>query len=205
MKPSKVEALIFDLGGVLIDIDFEQVFRRWLKCSNLTIDEIRQRFSMDDAYKKHERGELNAEQYFNYLRELLELKASDEEITSGWNSIFVGEVTGSMDYVYSAKNHLPCYVFTNSNPTHQSSWSTSYPNVVKAFDQIFVSSDLGLRKPEPEAFSTISKMIGVRLEAILFFDDTVENVTAAQAMGMQAVLVKQSSDIKQGLIAGGVL
>ncbi|MBT3229387.1 MAG: HAD-IA family hydrolase [Candidatus Marinimicrobia bacterium] len=204
-KQTTVEALIFDLGGVLIDIDFEQVFKRWVKLSELTISEIRQRFSMDEAYKKHERGEFNAEQYFSYLRELLHLKANDGEIARGWNSIFVGEIPATMDYIYSAKAHLPCYAFTNSNPTHQASWGAAYPNVVQAFDQIFVSSDMGLRKPEPAAFSAISTAIGVRLEGMLFFDDTVENIVAAQAMGIQTVLVKQPSDIKQALISREIL
>jgi putative hydrolase of the HAD superfamily len=192
------------LGGVLIDIDFEYAFRSWVKYSDLTIGEIRQRFSMDDAYKKHEKGELDADQYFSYLRELLQMKACNEDIAHGWNSIFLGEIKNIVDYVYLAKKHLPCYAFTNSNPTHQAKWGNDFPNVVNAFDHIFVSSDLGLRKPEPAAFLAISKAIGVKLEAMLFFDDTEENIVAAQAMGMQTVFVSDPSDTKQALISRGL-
>lgn len=196
---------MFDLGGVLIDIDFDEVFRSWEKHSSLSMEDIRCRFSMDAAYQRHERGEIDATEYFDYLRDLLELDGSDEEITRAWNSIFVGEITSSMNVVNSAKRHLPCYVFTNSNPTHQAHWEASYPEVVRAFDRIFVSSELGIRKPDPDAFSTVAEAIGVSPGAILFFDDTDENIAGAREAGMQTVLVQTPSDIKQALVRIGVL
>ena len=74
---------------------------------------------------------------------------------------------------------------TNSNPTHQQVWERDYASTLSVFRKIFVSSDMGLRKPEAAAFAAISEEIGVPLERILFFDDTKANVDGALAVGIQ--------------------
>ena len=204
-KPHHVEALLFDLGGVVIDIDFDRVFRSWRGLSQLPIEEIRRRFAMDSAYEQHERGEIDACEYFNHLRNVLELKGSDEAIARGWNAIFVGERTESLHDILSARGQLPCFAFTNSNPTHQAVWMAHYPRVVAAFDRVFVSSELGLRKPEQAAFDAIAHAIGVSSPAILFFDDALENVAGARAAGMQAIHARAPSDVRQALAAIGAL
>ena len=76
--PHNVEGLLFDLGGVVIDIDFERVFRSWESLSKLPIEEIERRFTMDAAYEQHERGEIDASEYFAHLRNVLELEGSRE-------------------------------------------------------------------------------------------------------------------------------
>jgi putative hydrolase of the HAD superfamily len=76
---------------------------------------------------------------------------------------------------------------------------------VESFQQIFISSDPGLRKPEPAAFEAISNATGIKLNAMLFIDDTVENAKGARASGMKAVQVRTHSDIQQALTEIGVL
>ena len=77
---SHTNALIFDMGGVVLEIDFERAFAEWEKHSELTIIEIRKRFKMDAAYERHERGQIDASEYFRHLRETLSLQAQDDEI-----------------------------------------------------------------------------------------------------------------------------
>lgn len=204
-KPRRVEALLFDMGGVVIDIDFDRAFRNWERQSRLSFNEIRTRFSMDAAYERHERGEINASEYFDHLRDELALEGSDEDIALGWNAIYVDEITDTLNAILSVRDKLPCFAFTNSNPTHQCAWMTAYPAVVAAFDRVFVSSELRLRKPERAAFDAIAEATGVRSPAILFFDDTEENVEGARAAGLQAVHVQAPSDVTRALSAIGAL
>ena len=201
----RVEALLFDLGGVVIKIDFERALRSWQNLSALPIEDIRSRFSMDGEYEQHERGEIDASAYFDHLRSVLALNGSDKQIAAGWNAIFAGEISKTVDYVLGARSALPCFAFTNSNPTHQRQWMASYPRVVAAFQRIFVSSELGLRKPEKAAFNAIADATGSNPGAMLFFDDTLENVEGAQAAGLQAVHVRGPSDVEQTLVKLGVL
>ncbi len=203
--PHKIEGLLFDLGGVLIDIDFDRALRAWNQWTLLSIEELRQRFSMDEAYERHERGEIEASEYFTHLRTVLELEANDSEISLGWNAIFRSEMVETIDYVQAAKEKLSCYAFTNSNPTHQDFWMSAYPRIVESFHHIFVSSELRLRKPDPEAFEAIADAMDMNLDAILFFDDTEENIRGARAVGMHAIHVKEHKDVKQALADIGAL
>jgi FMN phosphatase YigB (HAD superfamily) len=202
---TQVAALLFDLGGVVIEIDFRRVFRKLGELSRVSPDEMRRRFKMDGAYRRHERGEIGAAEYFDHLRVTLELEGSDEEIAAGWNSIFVGEIPAALDCIRVASKRLPCYAFTNSNPTHRAAWAAAFPETVTAFERVFVSSDLGLRKPERAAFNAISLGIGVAPSSIMFFDDTQENVRGARAAGMQAVHIRDPADIERALREIGVL
>ena len=200
-----IEGLLFDFGGVLVEIDFERALQEWNQWTLLSIEELRERFKMDEAYVKHERGEIEASEYFTHLRNVLELEANDSEIILGWNAIFLNEIVETVDYVQAVKEKLPCFAFTNSNPTHQDYWMSAFPRVVESFQKIFVSSELRLRKPEPEAFEAIADSTDISLDAILFFDDTEENVRGAQAVGMHAIYVKEHKDVKQALVEIGAL
>ena len=200
-----ISALLFDLGGVLIDIDFERALLFWSNQSHLPVTELRRRFTMDEAYQQHERGEISASEYFAHLRQTLELEASDTDIERGWNDIFIGEIATTISYVASAKTKLPCYLFSNTNSTHQMFWSNNFPTAIESFQRIFVSSDLGLRKPEAEAFKAIAAETGFRLDETLFFDDSEENVIAARQTGMPSVLVRDHSDVATALTRIGVL
>ncbi|MDP2818723.1 MAG: HAD family phosphatase [Polaromonas sp.] len=198
-----VKALLFDLGGVLIDIDFNRAFEHWQTFSALSLEGIRAAFRFDDAYGKHERGEIDATEYFAHLVKKLQLRDDPEGIAQGWNAIFTGEITETLALVQAVRTHLPCYAFSNSNAVHQAAWSRMYPAVVQAFDRIFVSSDIGLRKPERRAFEHIADAIKVPAPAMLFFDDLAENVAGARAAGLQAVHVRSPADVRAALAAHG--
>jgi putative hydrolase of the HAD superfamily len=196
-----VDALLFDLGGVVIEIDFGRAFTRWAALAGTPVETIRSRFSFDDAYERHERGEIKAADYFAALRASLQIDLSDAELLAGWNAIYLGELAGIRALLDTLEGRLPLYAFTNSNPTHQAFWAPRYAELMKSFRKVFVSSEMGLRKPEAAAFAAISREIGVPLERIMFFDDTRSNVEAALAIGMPAVLVRSIDDVQKAIAA----
>jgi len=199
-----VRALLFDLGGVMIDIDFDRAIAQWASMSALSRDEIKRRFWFDEPYQLHERGKLPAAEYFAHLRASLLLRGETEQIVKGWNSIFVAEIEETRRVVEAARKTLPCYAFTNSNPTHQAAWTSRFPSVVACFDHVFVSSDIGLRKPDLEAFRHISETLAVPAGSIMFFDDLRENVDGASAAGLQAVHVRGPGDVLAAVRAIGI-
>ena len=196
----EVKALLFDLGGVVIEIDFDRVLKRWEPISKLSFTELKATFHFDTAYERHERGEIEAAEYFAHLRDFLQLDASDDEIAAGWNAVFVADLPEVLAAIAQARVELPCYAFTNTNPTHLATWKAGFPAAFNGFDKIFVSSDLGVRKPERRAFDAITADIGVAHEQILFFDDTFENITGAREAGLQAVYVQSPEDVCNVLI-----
>ena len=195
------KALLCDLGGVLIDVDFNRAIDAWAPFSELPRTALLAAFRLDLEYQQHERGEIGADEYFAHLRTTLRLDATDAELAAGWNAILLGEKQETLALIERARKRVPAYLFSNSNATHKAVWMSRYPRVVNAFDEVFVSSDLGFRKPEPEAFMTVARRIGVPMDAILFLDDSLENVEGARAVGMQAVHVRTSKDVADALDA----
>ena len=191
--------IIFDLGGVIIDIDFGRVFQHWAALSGQDAQHIHQRFAVDDAYRQHERGELTTTQYLAYQRDLHSLTLTDEQMLAGWNAIFGPEIPGVRALIEQATSIAPCVVFSNTNAGHQAYWAPVLTETLSLFEHVFVSNELGLRKPDAEAFHAVCSPMKVAPEHSLFFDDTQENLDGASALGISAVKVSGSADIKRCL------
>ncbi len=199
MKANPVDALLFDLGRVVIDIDFNRALARWAKHASCDQAVLRERFALDAAYKSHETGELSDDAYFASLRTSLGIDITNAELLDGWNAIFVGEMQGISDILRAVASRVPIYAFSNSNPAHEACWSKRFAGVLSHFKEIYVSSTIGLRKPDAEAYDYVVRTIGVPSERILFFDDNLENVAGARHCGLQAVHVISSADIVRSL------
>lgn len=193
--PRRPDALLFDLGGVVIDLDFGRVLARWAELADVDPAQLEERFSFDEAYERHERGQIDAARFFASLRATLGVDLTDAELLDGWNDVYLGPIAEVVELLGTIADRFPLYAFTNSNRSHEAHWSTRFESELAPFREVFVSSTIGLRKPEPEAFAHIASAIGVSLDRIHFFDDLEENVSAAEAVGMTATLVRSPEDV----------
>jgi putative hydrolase of the HAD superfamily len=199
MNPA--DALLFDLGRVVIGIDFDRAFARWAahaRCDRALIAEC---FRRDVSHRRHETGEIDSKEFFAGLQAAFGIAISHDQFLDGWNAIFVGEVPGMAELLARAARRLPLYAFTNTNPDHELVWSQRFAGVLANFKDIYVSSRIGLRKPEAAAFDYVVKAIGVPAGRIVFFDDSIDNVEGARACGLQAVHVRSSADVAAALKA----
>ncbi len=169
-----------------------------------SLQEIASRFSQNEAYCQHERGEIDATAYFASLRRSLGLGLTDEQFLDGWNDLYPGPCEGIEGLLARAERSLPLFAFTNSNPSHQSVWSTVLDQELRHFRRVFVSSEIGVRKPEPEAFRLVANEAGYPPDRMLFFDDALVNVEGARHAGMQAVHVRSILDVRDVLGALGL-
>jgi len=195
MNPSGVDALLFDLGNVVIDIDFNRAFARWAAHAGCDVAQLRARFSVDEACLRHEVGAISDSEYFASLRGSLGIAFSDAQFLDGWNAIFIGASPGIGALLAQAAARMPVYAFTNTNPAHTAFWSTHFADTVCHFRKIYVSCAIGLRKPDAAAFRFVSSDIGAPPARILFFDDVHANVEGARACGLQAVHVRAPADV----------
>lgn len=196
-----IRLLLFDVGGVVIDFDFMRAFTAWEPISRLSCDEILRTFSHDLAYEQHERGDISSAEYFTHLRETLQLQDDPVRIEAGWNAIFLGEISDTVAMIQAVREQLPCYAFTNTNPAHHDTWSIMYPGVVSLFREVFASHRCGFRKPESGVFDYVCRRLCVPPQAILFFDDMIENVEAARRSGLSAVHVRSPADVRHALLS----
>jgi putative hydrolase of the HAD superfamily len=167
-------------------------------------DDIVARFVRDEAYKHHEIGKIGDDEYFASLRASLGINASNEQILEGWNAIFVGEMPGMSQLLARASQRLPLYAFSNTNSAHVEHFSQAYADVLSHFREMFLSSAIGLRKPDAAAYDHVVKAIGVPAARIVFFDDLAENIEGARARGLTAVHVTSPDDVAHALAALGI-
>jgi putative hydrolase of the HAD superfamily len=103
-----------------------------------------------------------------------------------------------------AAQRLPLYAFSNTNAAHVEHFSETYAGVLGHFREIFLSSAIGLRKPDAAAYDHVVKAIGVPASRIVFFDDLAENIDGARACGLTAVHVTSPDDVAHALAALGI-
>jgi glucose-1-phosphatase len=204
LSPGDADALLFDLGRVVLDIDFNRTLRCWAGYAGCEPQQLLRRFSHDELYNRHEKGEVSDAAFFAGLRSSLGVDLSDAEFLEGWNAIFVGEIPGIKPLLARAAQQLPLYAFSNTNVPHVACFSDQYAEVLGHFRQIFVSSSIGLRKPDAEAYDHVVDAIGVPAERIVFFDDLAENIEGARARGLKAVHVTSADDVAKVLAALGI-
>jgi putative hydrolase of the HAD superfamily len=103
-----------------------------------------------------------------------------------------------------AAERLPLYAFSNTNGAHVEHFSKAYAEILGHFREVFLSSAIGLRKPEAAAYDHVVKAIGVPASRIVFFDDSAENIAGARARGLTAVHVTSPDDVAKTLEALGI-
>lgn len=193
------DALLLDLGGVLLSLDWDRAFRHWARHAGADAQALRARYAFDEAYERHERGEIAEGAYYASLRRSLGIDIPDEEFRAGWGAIFTDEVADTVALLDELQGRVPLYLFSNTNAAHYRVWSAMMRRALSRFERVFVSSELGVRKPERASFDRISREIGVPHARILFFDDTIANVEGARRAGLQAVHVKTPADVRDAV------
>jgi putative hydrolase of the HAD superfamily len=204
LSPGDADALLFDLGRVVLDIDFNRALARWADHAGCEPADIVARFASDENLRQYESGKIGDAAYFDSLRTALGVDLSHAQLVDGWNAIFVDEFPGIAPLLTRAAKRLPLYALSNTNPAHVAHFSKAYADVLSHFRELYLSSTIGLLKPDAATYDHVVKAIGVPASRIVFFDDLIENVEGARAFGLKAVLVNSSGDVADALTALGL-
>ncbi len=194
-----VEALLLDLGNVVVPIDFARMFAAWGESAGVPAEALRERVTFDAAYCAHERGEIDTPTYFAHLRSRLGIALSDEALLTGWNAIFLEPEPAMAAVLEELAVRYPLYLFSNTNPAHAAHWSRRYAGLLARFKGIFTSFGIGERKPAALAFRRVAERIGLAPGRIAFFDDGGDNVAGANRAGLQGFLAAGPDDIRGAL------
>jgi putative hydrolase of the HAD superfamily len=204
LSPGAADALLFDLGRVVLDIDFSRAVACWAEHAGCAPADIVARFVRDQAFFDHETGKISDAEYFESLRKSLGITIPDDQFLEGWNAIFAGVMPEIANLLPRAASHMPLYAFSNTNRPHVEYFSVAHADLLGHFRELYLSSTIGLRKPDAAAYDHVIKAIGVPAERIVFFDDLAVNVEGARACGLNAVLVRSSDDVAATLAALGI-
>lgn len=205
-RPMPTRAALFDLGNVVLHVDWEPALAHWSARSVHPPAEVRRRFVVDEPFRRHETGHLPAPAYFAHLRETLGLQCDDAHIEAGWNAILLHEIADTLAVIDALRARgVPCHALSNTNATHVDAIRRVFPGLLPRFDRVFVSHEIGHRKPAEPSFRHVLDALALAPAEVLFFDDLQDNVDAARTIGIDAVLVRGPRDVRAAVQDRGLL
>lgn len=203
---SKKRLLIFDLGGVLIDLHVERSFIAFVAmgANPALLDE--KQCLMNDMMQRYDRGEVDTATFFGYIasflpKQVCELPADilQRKISDAWNMMLGDYAKEKLQRIKElrAGGHR-VVLLSNTNEGHwnmieQKFYEAAGESIIDFFDSLYLSYKMKRRKPEPEIFLELLHDEGVEPSDCLFFDDSVENCNAACSIGIEAYLVERNA------------
>lgn len=189
---TRPKLLLFDLGGVLVELGDEPIPNSWFP-NNQTFG-LREWFSSDHA-QAFESGAISVDEFIHNLKSSLALNATEQDILAA----FKGWPQGLFARTPSLLSRLPAdyrvAALSNCNEVHAPILLHEF-GLVHMLEHIFFSHEIGCSKPDPQAFYHVLKSLDCAPSDVVFFDDNLANVQAANDMGIQAHQVFGPADIE---------
>ena len=203
MKQSNIKNIIFDLGNVLLDIDYSLTEKRLSEVTGLDIN----RALMDhgETFNKFETGKIPYVVFFNYLTKISKKKAFINDMIPAWNAMLLDIPDSTWKFLKTISRHYNCYILSNTNEVHIQ-WFEKYleKNYSKnewyedLFKKCYYSHQIGHRKPDDACFKYVLEDQQMLPAETIFIDDTLENVNAAKALGINIIhFDRRSQNLEQ--------
>jgi len=197
-----VKNIIFDLGGVLLNIDPKKTIEAFgaLGMEQLIGDKG---LSYDhDIFYQMELGQVTPDEFRDGVRQLLSANISSEEIDAAWTAMLLDFPEIRIELLRRLQKEYKIYLFSNTNAIHVEKYHSNFRNqhgfeVSTLFVKDFYSNEIGFRKPTPESFQEIIRLSGINPSESLFIDDSLQNVEAAIATGLQGFWLQPGQKIEE--------
>jgi putative hydrolase of the HAD superfamily len=198
-----IEALLFDLGKVLVDFDFELGMRHFAARSALSREEFERVILDREWLRRYETGAISSVDYHRYLRESGELEMSIEEFHDAWSAVFLPEPIMPEALLATLKARYPLILVSNTNESHATYIAKKY-SIFEYFDHRILSHEVGSMKPDRKIYDVAIAASGKPPEALFFTDDRAENVESASKLGIQAHHFRTVQELLTALKDSGV-
>jgi putative hydrolase of the HAD superfamily len=190
-----VHFVIFDLGNVLIDIDYTHAKDLMKSALPMTMHDRVDHCYTADFHKAYEKGQISSAEFRQEFRNYFQTKWSDAEVDYYWNSLLGAIPAYRLELVRKLKAQYQVGILSNTNEIHidavyaQLQTQHGMDNFDSLFDWVFYSHEMGLAKPNQDIYQQLLLELGTTANRVLFFDDLLANVQGAASLGIQAVQV----------------
>ncbi len=188
-----IRNIIFDLGGVLYNID-QRLSLEALKNLGLNdLDQFLLEAGREQVFERFDRGELSPGDFRQTLRKLSGLNVPDEQIDVAWNAMLLDFPEYRIDLLEGLRRHYRLFLLSNTNAIHYPHYQRymqqtfGLDGLDHLFEKTYLSHQIGMRKPDAEVYEHIIKENELLPEETLFIDDTLEHVLGARKVGLKAV------------------
>ncbi|RYU95805.1 HAD family hydrolase [Emticicia agri] len=199
----KVKAVIFDFGNVIINIDIPRTFQAFASLTGKRQAVIEKLVLENQLFRRYETGQFTDIEFREIVRQTVGFPLSDHEVDRAWNSLLLDIPQERIDFLIELRKKYPIYLLSNTNNIHIEASNSylkktfGYRHLDELFDQLFLSYEIGMWKPDAEIYHYVLETINLKPHEVLFLDDNPHNIQSASALGMQTILVEPPTCITE--------
>jgi putative hydrolase of the HAD superfamily len=185
-----IKNIIFDLGNVVVDLDIKATDIAFKKLSNERYDQIMQALKADEFFERYETGQISTATFVKNLQENIGGSVSEKAITDAWNAMLLDIPDIRYNILKEAQKKYRTFCLSNTNELHieyvynQLKETKGIENLADYFEKVYLSHEMGQRKPNLDIFETVIKENHLQPNETLFIDDTAGHLEGAEKAGL---------------------
>lgn len=198
------ECIIFDLGGVLLNINFEETIKAFDQLQIEGLDANKVLTDNHQLFLDLELGLITPEEFIDKFHQAYPQASNinSELIWSAWNALLLSFDQGAIATIKALNKNYKVYLLSNTNLPHRIRFREIFKQQFgENFDELFVecfySDEIHLRKPNQNIYDDTIRSINISPDKILFIDDSSDNVRAAKACGWNAIQLNKGISVSQ--------
>lgn len=202
-----IKNLLFDLGGVIMDIRRQNCIKAFERLGMTNAGELLGEYSQAGVFGDIESGKIDAEGFHAEIRSMLPAGVTDAQIDDAFEDFLIGIPVERLKALEQLHHTYKIYLISNTNPIM---WNSKIASEFRKdghdinyyFDGIITSFEAKSMKPEREIFDQLVDATGIKPQETLFFDDSEANVEAARKLGFRGVVVKPGEEFYKTVALG---
>lgn len=199
---ASIKNIIFDLGGVLLNIDYNQTSNAFKQLGVAGFDELYSQAAANQLFEALETGEISDEAFYATMSGYCHPETTQVQMQAAWNNILLDFRNGSLDYLKKLKERYNLYLLSNTNAIHLEAFNQILRSQTgeRSLDDFFIKSYyshlMKKRKPYPATYTWVLEDAGLKAEETLFVDDSINNINGAKEAGLQTHLLLPTERIE---------
>lgn len=201
LNTQNISAIIFDLGGVILNIDYNRTSSAFKSIGLHNFDEKYSQAKQSKLFDNLETGKISEEDFFNELKKYFQRNISNIELENAWNAMLLDLPLERIDLLKKLSSQFRLFLLSNTNLIHYKAYSVYLNRTFgkMIFDEIFerqyLSFEMGMRKPDLEIFQFVLNENKLNPAETLFIDDSVQHIEGAKAAGINAIHLNSGKTI----------
>ena len=195
------DAIIFDLGGVLINLNYQATAHAFEQLGLKNFSEMYSQAAQSGLFDEFEKGKSSVPYFVNKLLDYLPSGTSANQVVEAWNTMILDFPIQNLRLLESLKDRHRLFLLSNTNEIHIQKVHQQLQNVSEHetlhlyFEQTYFSSDIGMRKPDAEIFEFVLQQNQLNPAKTLFIDDTEQHILGAQSVGIHTYHLQKGESI----------
>jgi glucose-1-phosphatase len=188
-----IRNIIFDLGGVLLNIDYQKTIDSFKKLGLKNFDEMYSQASQFNLFDDLEVGRIGEEKFVKAIKKKLPTEIEEQDILKAWNAMLLDFPIERFEMLKKVSKNYKIYLLSNTNIIHLKEYIKyldnhfGYENFKNCFKKVWLSHEVNMRKPHPETFLKLLATEQLFVEETLFIDDSIQHVEGAKEAGLKAI------------------